>query len=315
MEKTELRYRGRIAQVGIYVKKFARMFVYQNDWKMLLMAALIAGLVSIAVGANLFKTQEGAATGCFAVVCVCVWNGFFNSIQVICRERGIIKREHRAGMHISSYIGAHMIWQAVLCLAQTVIFLLICLLIGVEFPTAGLITGVCLIDIGISMFLITYAADMMALMVSSLVKTAMTAMTVMPFLLIFELVFSGELIKIDGLLAKLKGLTIVKWGQQCLCTLGNYNEMPMVSMWNMLWKFRSFEMEDGSRPIEMITDYILETGQREQVLLESGKYNMNPEYLYSAATIWKCWGALLVFIIVFAVFAVIFLRGVDKDKR
>ena len=88
------RYRGRIAQIFIYLGKLVRMFLYQNDWKMLPMAAVIAAIVTYAVGGNLYQTQEGTASGSFALICVCIWNGFFNSIQVVCRERDIIKREH-----------------------------------------------------------------------------------------------------------------------------------------------------------------------------------------------------------------------------
>ena len=37
-------HRGRGAQVFIYLGKLLRMFIYQSDWKVLPMAALIAGL-------------------------------------------------------------------------------------------------------------------------------------------------------------------------------------------------------------------------------------------------------------------------------
>ena len=47
--------------------------------------------------------MEGNLKGAFALTCVAIWNGCFNSIQSVCRERPIIKREHRSGMHISSY--------------------------------------------------------------------------------------------------------------------------------------------------------------------------------------------------------------------
>ena len=96
------KHTGRVAQVFIYLGKCLRMFVYQSDWKVLPMGAVIAALVTMVVGANLFKTQEGTKLGVFALVCVCIWNGFFNSIQVVCRERDIIKREHRAGLHMSA---------------------------------------------------------------------------------------------------------------------------------------------------------------------------------------------------------------------
>ena len=47
--RMNIRYRGRGAQVIIYLGKLIRMFIYQNDWKVLPMAAVIAGLVSYVV--------------------------------------------------------------------------------------------------------------------------------------------------------------------------------------------------------------------------------------------------------------------------
>lgn len=310
----KLRYRGRIAQTGIYLRKLLRMFVYQNDWKALPMAALIAGLVTFAVGGSLFKTQEGTMSGCFALVCVCIWNGFFNSIQSVCRERPVVKREHRGGMHVSAYIAAHMIYQAGLCIVQTVILLWICRLAGVAFPKEGLIFGPFLVDFGVSMFLITYAADMMSLAISSLVRSTTTAMTVMPFMLIFQLIFSGGLVRLEGPAVKLTNVTAAKWGLQNLCALSDYNNQPMVTLWNTIWKFRAMEIE-GQRPIKMMTDYIAEKGMRDQLLLESGQYNMNPDYAFDALNVLKCWGALFLIILVFACLSVVLLEFIDRDRR
>ena len=52
-EKTlTVRYSGRIAQIGFLFRKFLRMFVYQNDWKMLPMAAVIAALAGFVLSEN-----------------------------------------------------------------------------------------------------------------------------------------------------------------------------------------------------------------------------------------------------------------------
>ena len=114
-----VRHRGRGSQIWIYLGKMLRMFVYQNDWKVLPMSALIAGLVGLVIRKKMFLNMEGTLMGAFAVVCVCIWNGCFNSIQVICRERDVIKREHRSGMHISSYVISHMMYQFLICALQT----------------------------------------------------------------------------------------------------------------------------------------------------------------------------------------------------
>ena len=187
-----LQYTGRIDQIRIYLKKFLRIFVYQSDWKVLPIGAVIAALVTFVVGANMFVTQEGTTTGTFALACVCIWNGFFNSIQVVCRERNIVKREHRSGMEVSSYIIAHMLYQLLLCFLQTLITLLICVIAGIKIPGAGVVTPWGIVDVGITILLVTYTADIMALMVSCIVRSTTTAMTVMPFLLIYQLIFSGS---------------------------------------------------------------------------------------------------------------------------
>lgn len=346
VEKTRItKHRGRFSQVFIYLGKLFRMFIFQNDWKVLPMSAIISGLVSFVVGANLFKTQEGTLMGTFALACICIWNGFFNSIQVICRERPIVKREHRSGLHISAYIGAHMIYQAFLCLGQTMITIFVCKLTGVDFPKVGLVIGNPYLDIGISLFLITYCADIMALMVSAIVHTTTTAMTIMPFLLIFQLVFSGGFFQLNGKTVNMvKETTISKWGLTALCSQGNYNSLPMVSLWNAVSKLQDVDVSDylismenyaasdenvipvddlefntaPKQELKPIRDFMLyaqESGAKEEILDWSGRNNQNSTYAYDKDIVLKCWGRLILFIIIYACVAVISLEFIDKDKR
>ncbi|MBQ6373297.1 MAG: ABC transporter permease [Clostridia bacterium] len=233
-----IRHRGRGAQIWIYLGKMLRMFVYQNDWKVLPMAALIAALVGMVIRKRLFITMEGTLMGAFALVMVCIWNGCFNSIQVICRERDVIKREHRSGMHISSYIVSHMLYQALLCLAQTGVTLYITKLVGVRYGSAGVITPWMIVDYGISMFLITYASDMMSLWVSSLAKTTTTAMTIMPFVLIFQLVFSGGMMALPAWTDAITPYTISNPALKVLAAQGDYNNRPVMTIWNQVQKMK-----------------------------------------------------------------------------
>ena len=96
------RHRDRANQVPIFLGKQFRFFINESDWKVIPMAAVIAGLVSMVIRNRLFANMEGCLIGSFALTCVALWNGCFNSIQAVCRERAIIKREHRSGMHITS---------------------------------------------------------------------------------------------------------------------------------------------------------------------------------------------------------------------
>ena len=253
--KIRIRYRGRINQVPIYLGKLLRMFLYQNDWKVLPMAAMVAGLVGLVIRRRFFYTMEGTLMSALAVTCVCIWNGCFNSIQVICRERDVIKREHRSGMHISSYIVSHMIYQALLCLLQTGITLYVTVLVGVQYPFEGFFTPLFLIDFFISLFLITYAADMMSLWISALCRSTTTAMTVMPIVLILQLVFSGGMMSLPARAEPITNFIISNYGLKLITAQADYNHLPLGSAWNTVERMRSNEIK-GEVTVGQVLDFL-----------------------------------------------------------
>jgi len=239
-----LRHKGRLSQIRIYLGKQFRFFINESDWKVLPMAAVIAALVGMVIRRRFFVNMEGSLIGAFALACVALWNGCFNSIQSVCRERAIIKREHRSGMHISSYVAAHMIYQFFLCTVQTGLTMYVLQLLEVPFPAEGFMTKWMIVDVGISMLLITYAADMMSLFISSLSRTTTGAMTIMPFVLIFQLVFSGGVIPLPARVQPLSNLTISNYGIKAIAAECGYNNLPMASGWNALNSMRNSEIEE-----------------------------------------------------------------------
>jgi len=241
----KVHHTGRTSQVGIYLGKQLRFFINQSDWKVLPMAAVIAGLVGMVIRKRFFVSMEGSLIGAFALACVAIWNGCFNSIQSVCRERPIIKREHRSGMHISAYVAAHMIYQFLLCAGQTVLTMFVLRQLGVPIPRdygSGFITPWMILDLGITMFLISYAADMMSLFISSIARTTTSAMTIMPFILIFQLVFAGSIIPLPAWSKPLANFTISNYGIRALAAESGYNDMPSNTVWDMVTKMKDNEI-------------------------------------------------------------------------
>ncbi len=251
----KVRHNGRGSQVLIYLGKQFRFFVNQSDWKVLLMAGVIAGLVAMVIRKRLFINMEGTLIGGFALTCVALWNGCFNSIQSVCRERAIIKREHRSGMHISSYVAAHMIYQLFLCTLQTALTMYVLQVVGVKFPAEGIFTPWMIVDVGISMLLISYASDMMSLFLSSISRTTTSAMTLMPFVLIFQLVFSGGIIPLPAWSQSLSNFTISNYGIKAITSQGGYNELPMTVVWNAVAGMRDNEI-GGTYTVEELLGYL-----------------------------------------------------------
>ncbi len=253
----KIAHAGGMEQIGIYFGKFLRMFIYQNDWLMIMMATLVAVLVGFALGGDFRVTREGTLTGGFAVVCVCLWNGSFNSIQVICRERDVIKREHRSGMKIYSYILAHMMYQLLICLMQTIVSVVTFVLVGFDFSGVGIVTPWLVLDVGITLLLITYASDMLSLFISSLVKSTTAAMTIMPFVLIFQLIFSGGMFALPKVVNPLTYLTVSSPGFKALSAEMDVNNLPYKTVTDMINMVDDVEFDitlTGADIIELLSD-------------------------------------------------------------
>lgn len=295
---------GRVGQIRVYTGKFFRIFMNERDWKVIVFAVVISALLSLVMGPKMFVEKEFTRTGMFAIVSAMVWIGIFNSIQTVCRERAIIKREHRTGLHITSYVAAHMIYQAVICAVQAVAMILI-YRIFMQFPEKGLVTGNFYVDVFICFFLTLYAADMMGLAVSSVVKSTTAAMTVMPFLLIIQLILSGSIFPLSGAAKSISNLTISKWGQRVLCIEANLNEIPSNMLKEELEELRMF---DG---MDVLVDLVPE----ETVADMSAKMTYRKIYQYKADLVTRRWLYLLGFAVVFAAVSVLSLELIDHDKR
>ena len=250
-----VRHSGRDGQILIYLGKQFRFFINENDWKVLPMAAIIAALVSMVIRRKFFINMEGSLIGGFALTCVAIWNGCFNSIQSVCRERPIIKREHRSGLHITSYVIAHMIYQLLLCAAQTALSIYVMTIMQVPIPARGFMTPWMVVDLGISMLLISYASDMMSLFISSLSHTTTGAMTVMPFVLIFQLVFSGGVIPLPTWAQVYSNYTISNYGMKAIIAQSGYNELPMETGWKTLNSMRDKEI-GGTFSVGQVLDLL-----------------------------------------------------------
>ena len=302
---------GHFGQVWIYLGKLLRLFFYERNWKVLLMAAVIAFLVGKVVGLNMFQSMEGAKIGALAFACVCIWNGFFNSIQMVCKERDILKREHRAGLHISAYMMAQVLFQALICALQVIISVLIYHAQGLVFPDHGvLIQSSSMLEIGITLFLITFSADMLALMVSCIVRTTTAAMTIVPFLLMIQMLFADVAFPLHGKLAKVANITVAKWGIRAICAQANFNSLPSNSAWNQFVKLMS-QSEEG----KLVVQWIRAEGMSDQIRYQAAQSLINPAYVATASNVGLCWFVLIAFAVLYIVIGLLALEFIDHDKR
>lgn len=241
---------GRGGQIKIYVGKCFRAYKNEKQWINFVSAFIITVLVSIVTGPNLFVHYEATKKGCFALICVCIWMGLFNSIRSICREREIVKREHRTGLHISSYILAHVYYEMCICAGESLIILLLVIIRNLgRFPMTGVIT-IGPVDVFITFFLVTFAADMLSMAISCSVKTENTAMTVMPFILIVQLVMAGVIFELENLVDLISGLTISKWGVQAVICIANTSK-------NVVQEYRWLDSGCDPEPFDLLLKWLV----------------------------------------------------------
>lgn len=262
-------------QVNIYLGKCFRLFKNEKTWKSFIGTVIIAVLVCFVTGEEMFCVPMPTQKGNFALASACIWIGIFNSIQSICRERAIVKREHRTGMMIPAYLTAHYLYEALLCLAEALIMVVAVYLFNTDvFPEDGVLMPAGL-EMFIDYFLILYSADLLAVMISCICHSETTAMTVMPFILIVQLIFAGLIFKLEGFSEAVSTLTVSRWGLASLCVTTNVNELPsFLPIW------------------EAVEDYEFEVANQ-----------------------LKLWLSLLGFSVGYGLLSMLILRGVDHDKR
>lgn len=267
-------------QVGVYLGKCFRLFVNEKQWKNFITSAVLMFIILIVTGNDMFKVYKDTKNGVFTIICGCVWIGLFNSIQSICRERAIIKREYRTGLRLSAYITAHAAYEAFLCAVESLIVtVMMYIAYGSEITGESLIIAPP-IDFYLTFFLVVFGSDAIAIFVSSLVRKENTAMTIMPFVLIVQLVMSGAIFPLED------ATDVISYGT--------------FSRWGINGAMRIANMDDALK-----ADY--------QRAFQAGieKMNMDPE----TGELWKVWGVMLLIALIFLVGSALILRLVDKDKR
>lgn len=232
----------------------------------------------------------GTQTGLFMLACVAIFIGICNSIQEICKERNILKREYMTNLRLSSYISSKLVVQGLVCAIQIMLVMLI-FFIAISkkaYPSSGVLFGSAMIEMYITMFLVAFTADTIALLISSIVKNSSTANTFIPIVLIVQIVFSGVLFDLGETMDTIAGIMISKWGIAALATTCRLNEGRLAIL-----------LENPQMSLQM--------GDKMS--------KINDMYVATPQNLLKIWGILSIFIVVCAMLSGIILTNVKKDKR
>lgn len=212
-------------QVRVLFGRCWRGFVNDRGWKVFVSVALIVAIIALVLGDRTFQDYPDTRNGAFALICAGIWIGIFNSIRTICRERDIVRRERRTGLSIPAYLLARWLFEALVCAAEALLVtVLVRLVSGDHFIARGVFLPP-LAELAATFFLVIFSSDALGLFISSIVPDESTAMTIMPFALIIQLVMSGLIFELKGVADAISNLTISRWGLDAICATAHMNEM------------------------------------------------------------------------------------------
>ncbi len=225
---TKLRPVSAIRQFRVLVKRYVELM--KNDFQrlgvLLLQPLIIGALLCIVADSEVFQIYESTKSMMFALSCSAIWIGIFNSIQEICKERSILKREYMANLRLTGYIFSKLLIQAVLGLIQS-IFLVGTFLFLLDADEKGIFFSHFHFEILITVWLTVMASVAMGLVISSMVKTGDKAMALAPFVLIVQLLFSGILFELEGAGETISYCTVSRWSVEALGSIARLNQLDL----------------------------------------------------------------------------------------
>lgn len=271
-----------LRQLGILTMRYAELI--KNDLPrltmLLLQPIIIAALLGIVAAEDVFDIYESTKTIFFALSCAGIWIGLFNSIQEICKERVILRREYMGNMKLWSYTLSKFLIQLILGAIQALIMTAVFKL-SVGIPEEGLLFEQSFLEVFVTTWLTIIAAMALGFVVSAIVKSGDKAMTCAPFVLIIQLLFSGILFELKGAGKKIAYLTISKWSVESYGSIAHLNKLTT----------------------------------RMQEAVPGTEHEVEKIFEFSKPHLLQHWGVLLGMVVLCGILTSLILRGVSKDGR
>lgn len=272
----------RIRQVAVLSKRYLKLVLNDKQRLLLLLiqAPVLAFLISMVKNGNQYYESEITRALLFALACSAFWLGTLNSIQEICKERTILRREYMTGVHLGPYVISKFVVLGLLSLAQTAMLTGVFVAM-VGDPDVGVMWNPTL-ELLITSFLTALASVATGLFISSLFTNSDRAMTVAPLMLMPQILFSGILFKLEGVTEIISYFAVSRWAMEGYGTTANINGLK----------------------------YIVNIGGKAQEynLIAQDYFTYTPEHMITV------WAILAAFVVGFGVLSVINLMRIKRSN-
>lgn len=217
-----------LRQFFILARRYAEI-VWRDRRNLLLMLAqapIIAALLALVFDADIFDVTTGnfvqARTLLFLTVCCSIWFGTSNAAREICKERAIFRRERSANLKIVPYVFSKVAVLFTLCVVQSATMIAV-IQTRIRLPDLG---TVMVQKLFLVLVLTSVGGLAIGLLLSAVVSNPDKAGSLVPILLIPQLVMAGALIPLHGVAQDVSYLMFSKWGYEMIGQAARLQELP-----------------------------------------------------------------------------------------
>lgn len=220
--------RPAVRQLGILVRRYVELMLRdrKNLALLLLQAPVIGLLLYLVTGPDSLTSRLDAKKLTFVLATVGVWFGVINSAREICKESAILRRERLAGLQIGPYLLSKVVVLFVLVVVQTALLYAV-LAIRVRMPEGGLLLPAPLALMTTSA-LAGLAGITLGLCISVVASTPDKATSLIPIVLVPQVLFAGLMFRLHGVAEALSWLTASRWAMDAMGAIVDVNELRSV---------------------------------------------------------------------------------------
>ncbi len=217
-----------LGQFAILTRRYLELLLRDKvNLAVLLLQAPIVGLVlALVAGDNIFADGKSPVTSqrvLFIMAIVAVWFGCSNAARELTKENAIYLRERLVNLKVLPYIMSKVTVLSALCFIQSVT------LVGIVMLRSGVPGNGAFLPGWLEMIIATWLTTLggmgMGLLVSSLVNNTDKAASIVPILLIPQIILAGLIFPLEGVSKTLSFATISRWSVESLGTTANLDKL------------------------------------------------------------------------------------------
>ena len=198
----------------------------RRNLALLLAQAPVIGVLLLLVsgGSALTGGRIDALKLLFMLSTTGVWFGVINSAREICKEAPILARERLAGLRAGPYLLSKMIVLLLLVIVQSLL-LVGTVAIRVKLPGAGVLLPGAL-ELVITVVLAGLAGLSLGLCLSAFAANPDKATSLIPIVLVPQVLFAGVMFSLHGVTASVSWLTSSRAAMEALASTVDVNDLP-----------------------------------------------------------------------------------------